>query len=112
MPRIYLRIPEDTPEHRVKSLIDSLEGKVAKEFSVDVEQIGTLLFPYTKLSRPCEPISVTIVGLDRRGRAERLQGIVNEIIDRHPWIKELPKRHREWIDLDFDRRAEEDWVAA
>jgi len=112
MPRIILRVPEDTADELVENLINTLEKQLAKEFKVKVDQIGTFVYPYGKLSRPCEPVSLTVVGLDQPGRAERLQVIVDEAAERHSWIKQLPKRHKEWIDLDFDRRAEEDWVAA
>lgn len=112
MPRIILRVPENVKPEAISSLVDTLEAKLAEEFKVKIKQVGTFVNRYDNLSRPCEPISLTVVGIDQPGRAERLQSIVDLTIEEHDWIKQLPKRNKEWIDLDFDRRAEEDWVAA
>lgn len=112
MPRLTVRIPEETPVALAMSLINTLEGKLAEEFEVEVDQIGTFVTLYNELSRPCEPVSITVTGIDLPGRAERLQSIADKTLEHHSWIEQLPKRHDKWIDLDFDRRAEEDWVAA
>ena len=98
-----LELPKGTAANRLKVISVPI---------LKIKQVGTFVNRYDNLSRPCEPISLTVVGIDQPGRAERLQSIVDLTIEEHDWIKQLPKRNKEWIDLDFDRRAEEDWVAA
>lgn len=116
MPNLELYIPDTYAN--TEGLIKSFQTAIAEEFGegekpLKPEDIGYLVHRYGGIhNRPGRPILAKLTAIDREGRREKLQTIVNRVAEENPEVKKFPSKDDKHIDLVPTWVPKDDWVSA